>query len=96
MNSNKIVADSLTESLREFQEAIAAQLEVGKVEEWDGRTLLKREEKIRESALILGGKCIGIVLEKLSNCHKAQLRAINQTQGWWRLYQLSKNLYSCR
>ena len=84
MNPNKIVADSLTESLREFQAAIAVQLEVGKAEQWDGRTLLKREEKIRESALILAGKCIGILLKKLSNCHEAQLRAVNQTQGWWR------------
>ena len=63
---------------------IAAQLEVGKVEQWDGRTLLKREKKIREAALILGGKCIAILLKKLSNCQEAQSRAVNQTQGWWR------------
>ena len=79
MNSNKIVADSLTECLREFQAAIAPLLELGKVEQWDGRTLLKREKKIREAALILGGKCIAILLKKLSDCHEVQLRAINQT-----------------
>ena len=60
VSSNKIVADSLTESLREFQAAIAPWLERGKAEQWDGKTLLKREKKIREAALILGGKCIGI------------------------------------
>ena len=54
------------------------------MEQWDGRTLLKREKKIREAALILAGKSIAILLEKLSNCQEAQLRAINQTQGWWR------------
>ena len=84
LNSNKIVTDSLTKSLQDFQQAIAPLLELGKVEQWDGRTLLKREEKIREAALILGGKCIAIVLKKLSYCHEVQLRAINQTQGWWR------------
>ncbi len=89
----KITTDSLAQVLREFQMTIARRavaspiaplLELEKVEQWDGKTLRKREEKIRESALILGGKCIAILLKKLSNCHEAQLRAINQTQGWWR------------
>lgn len=84
MNCLKITTDSLAQLLREFQMAIAPLLELGKVEEWDGRTLRQREEKLRESALILGGKCIAILLKKLSNCHEVQLRAINQTQGWWR------------
>ena len=51
----KITTDSLAQVLREFQMTIAPLLELGKVEQWDGRTLLKREEKIREAALILGG-----------------------------------------
>ncbi len=84
MNCLKITTDSLAQLLREFQMALAPLLQLGKVEQWDGRTLLKREEKIRESALILGGKCIAILLKKLSNCHEIKLRAINQTQGWWR------------
>ncbi len=93
MNSNQIVANSLTESLQEFQKApsltgrlrlIAPFLELGKVEQWDGKALKKREEKIREAALILAGKCIAVLLEKLANCQAAQERAVNQTKGWWR------------
>ena len=84
MNANKISSLSLTESLKDFQRTIAPILELGKVEQWDGRTLLQREEKIREAALVLAGKCIALLLEKLSNSHEAQSRAVNQTQGWWR------------
>ncbi len=89
----KITTDSLAQVLREFQMApsltgrlrlIAPLLELGKVDEWDSITLLKREKKIRESALILGGKCIAILLKKLSYSHEVCSRAINQTQGWWR------------
>ncbi len=54
------------------------------MEQWDGRTLLQREEKIREAALILAGKCIAILLEKLANWQEAKERAVNQTKGWWR------------
>ncbi len=42
------------------------------------------EEKIRELVIILGGKCIAILLEKLSECYEAQARALEQTKGWWR------------
>ncbi len=84
MNSNKITSLSLTELLKDFHRAIAPLLELGKVEQWDGRTLLQREEKIREAALILAGKCIAFLLEQLSNWHEAQERAVTQTQGWWR------------
>ena len=84
MNSNQIVSHSLTESLQKFQKAIAPFLELGKVEQWDGKKLKKREEKIREAALILAGKCIAILLEKLANWQAAQERAVNQTKGWWR------------
>ena len=54
------------------------------MEQWDGKTLKKREEKIREAALILAGKCIAILLEKLANWQEAKERAVNQTLGWWR------------
>ena len=84
MNSNQIVANSLTEALTDFQTAIASLLELGKVEQWDGISLLHREEKIREAALILAGKCIAILLKKLANWQSAQERAVNQTLGWWR------------
>ena len=84
MNSNKITSLSLTESLKDFQRAIAPLLELGKVEQWDGRSLLQREEKIRDAALILAGKCIAILLEQLSQWDEALEFAGTQTKGWWR------------
>ncbi len=84
MNSNQIVANSLTEAVNNFQREIAPLLELGKVEQWNGKTLKKREENIREAALILAGKCIAFLLKKLANWQAAQERAVNQTKGWWR------------
>ena len=81
MNSNQIVANSLTEAVNNFQREIAPLLELGKVEQWNGKTLKKREENIRESALILAGKCIAFLLKKLANWQAAQERAVNQTNG---------------
>ena len=45
MNFEKIVTNSLTELLITFQQAIAPLLELGKIEDWDGTELKKREEK---------------------------------------------------
>ncbi len=59
-------------------------LELGEVEQWDGRTFLARERKIREAALILAGQCIALLLFQLTRWQKAQERAIEQTRGWWR------------
>ncbi len=84
MNSNKITSLSLTESLKDFQRDIAPLLELGKVEQWDGKTLKKREEKIRDLALVLAGKCIAILLYQLSKWDESQERAVAQTKGWWR------------
>lgn len=57
---NRNYTSSLTQLLMSFQGAIAPLLELGKIEDWDGRTLKKREEEIRELVIILGGKCIAI------------------------------------
>ncbi len=84
MNLQKIVTNSLTELLMSFQSAIAPLLELGKIDDWDGIELKKREEKIRELVIILGGKCIAILLEKLSLYSEAQEKAKEQTRGWWR------------
>ena len=59
--------------------ATAPLLELGKIEEWDGTKLKKRESEIRELVIILAGKCIAILLEKLSKCQEAQLKALEQT-----------------
>ena len=59
-------------------------LELGKIDNWDGIELKKREEQIRELVIILGGKCIAILLEKLSLYSEVQEKAKEQTRGWWR------------
>ncbi|MGK7953968.1 MAG: ISLre2 family transposase [Crocosphaera sp.] len=84
MNFQNVVTNSLTQLLKTFQSAIAPLLEIGKIEDWDGTELKKREEKIRELVIILAGKCIVILLEKLSLCSEAQEKAVEQTKGWWR------------
>ena len=84
MNFEKIVTNSLTELLTSFQAAIAPLLELGKIEDWDGTELKKREEEIRKLVIILGGKCIAILLKKLSKYSEAKERAKEQTKGWWR------------
>ena len=53
------------------------------VEEFDGRTIRDKEEKIREAAIILAGQCIALLLYNLSQLREAQDTAINQTKGWW-------------
>ncbi|MHC5721182.1 MAG: ISLre2-like element ISCst1 family transposase, partial [Nostoc sp.] len=58
-------------------------LELTNVSEWDGRILKEREQKIRDSALILAGQCIALLLYNLSQSQDALDTAITQTQGWW-------------
>ena len=75
MNSNKIVTDSLTKSLEDFQQAIAPLLEIGKIEQWDGKTLLKIEKKIREAALILGGGMYRYCTEKTLKVPRSTIKS---------------------
>ncbi len=84
MNSNQILSNSLGEALQDFQLAVAPLLKLGEISEWNGKILKQREEKIRELVLILGGKCIAILLKKLASCQEACSRALTETQGWWR------------
>ena len=84
MNFQNLVTSSLTQLLISFQSAIRPLLDLGEIPEWDGRTLKKREEEIRELVIILAGKCIAMLLEKLSKSYEAQAIALAQTKGWWR------------
>ncbi|MBE9237623.1 hypothetical protein IQ227_16720 [Anabaena aphanizomenioides LEGE 00250] len=68
-------------------------LDLTKIEEWDGRTVKEREEKIREAALVLAGQCIVMLLHKLSQSEVAHETAINQTKGYW--HPKTKR-YGCR
>ncbi len=84
VKSNQIVSNSLAEALQDFQRDLAPLLKLGEISEWNGKSLKQREEKIREAALVLGGQCIAILLEKLAAIPEVQSRALTQTQGWWR------------
>jgi hypothetical protein len=58
-------------------------LDLTKIEEWDGRVIKEREEKIRQTSLVLAGQCVAILLHKLSQAEATHQTAINQTKGWW-------------
>jgi hypothetical protein len=73
----------LSKSLEQFQEKVTKLLELTNISEWDGRFFKEREEKIRESALILAGECTALLLHKLSKSQKFLDKAMQQTQGWW-------------
>ena len=78
-------SSELNKSLENFALTITSALELTNVDEWDGRTLKKREEQIRVAALILAGQCVALLLYNLSQSKLAQETAINQTKGWWYL-----------
>ena len=84
LNDLSTIPESITQVLLEFIQAITPILELGEVEQWDGRSLLKKEQEIRELCLILAGKCIGILLKKLASSEEIQAHALKETQGWWR------------
>lgn len=73
----------LSKSLEHFQEKVTKLLEVIDIPYFDGQVLKAREEKIRESALILAGECIALLLHNLSKSQEFLDKAMHQTQGWW-------------
>jgi len=84
MNKNNFANFNLNQSVDNFQVNIRELLQLNNVAQWNGITLLEREEKIREAALILAGQCIGILLMELSQSREARETATELTQGWWR------------
>ena len=58
MNKNEFSNFNLEQSIHKFQVNIRELLELNNPAQWNGITLLEREEKIREAALILAGQCI--------------------------------------
>lgn len=83
MKKNIYANLNFADSLSDFQEDITKLLDFKNIEEWSGRVVKEREEKIRQSALVLAGQCIAILLHKLSQSESAHKTAINQTKGWW-------------
>ncbi len=70
-------------SLADCQKDVTKFLDFKNIEEWSGRIVKEREEKIRQAALVLAGQCIAILLHKLSQSESAHQTAINQTKRWW-------------
>jgi hypothetical protein len=84
MNCNTTIPATLdlTQSLKSFEQTIAAEMSLSDVHQWDGRTVCEREQSIRQAALILAGQCIALLLHKLSESKEARITAVKQTQGW--------------
>lgn len=66
-----------------FQEKVTKLLELTNISEFDGQILKSREDKIRESALILAGECIALLLHNLSKSQDFLEKSMQKTQGWW-------------
>ncbi len=82
-NTSNIPATlNLAQSLQTFEQTIVTALAVDDVGNWDGRTLRDREQEIRQSALILAGECIALLLHNLSQLKEAHTVAQLQTKGW--------------
>jgi hypothetical protein len=83
MKNNIYSTFDLSKSLEQFQEKVTKLLELTNIPEFDVRVFKSREEKIRESALVLAGECIALLLNNLSNSREFLDKAMKQTQGWW-------------
>jgi len=59
MNCDNTIAATLdlTQSIKNFQQTIAAEMSLSNVYQWDGRTICEREQVIKQAALILAGQC---------------------------------------
>ncbi|MGF2037269.1 MAG: ISLre2 family transposase [Nostoc sp. CmiVER01] len=83
MKNNIYSTFDFSKSLSHFQEKVTKLLELTNISEFDGRVLKLREDKIRESALILAGECIALLLHNLSKSQYFLEKSMQQTQGWW-------------
>lgn len=66
---NKFATLNITEALNNFSEIVTKALEISDVENWDGNQFLDKEKIIRESALVLAGECICLLLHKQDFFH---------------------------
>jgi transcription antitermination factor NusG len=58
MEKNIYATLDLTKSLEDFKDNVTKLLELANVNEWDGRVLKEREQKIRDGALVLAGQLV--------------------------------------
>ena len=83
MKNNIYCTFDLSKSVSHFQEKVTKILELTNIPEWNGQTFKLREKEIRESALILAGECIALLLHDLSKSQEFLHKTMQQTQGWW-------------
>lgn len=82
MKNNIYSTFDFSKSLSHFQEKVTKLLEITNIAEFEGIILKLREDKIRESALILAGECIALLLHNLSKPQDFLEKSIQHTQGW--------------
>jgi hypothetical protein len=92
MSKNKLTRFNLTEIMTKLSERVQKILEITGVENWDGTTVLEKEQQLREAGLILVGECTALLLQKLSELPQAQKIAIEKTKHW----QLPKSVRNGR
>ncbi|MBD2512287.1 ISLre2 family transposase [Nostoc muscorum FACHB-395] len=83
MKNNIYCTFDLSKSVSHFQEKVTKVLELTNIPEWNGQTFKLREKEIRESALILAGECIALLLHNLSKSQEFLHKTMQETQGWW-------------
>lgn len=83
MKNNIYCTFDLSKSVSHFQEKVTKILELTNIPEWNGQTFKLREKEIRESALILAGECIALLLHNLSTSQEFLHKTMQETQGWW-------------
>ncbi|QFS51463.1 hypothetical protein GXM_08957 [Nostoc sphaeroides CCNUC1] len=83
----------LAKSLKDFEIQVTKLLELTNVSVWDGQVFKEREQKIRDSALILAGQCIALFLYNLSQSQSVLDTAKTQT-SWLVASQNPKTWFS--
>ena len=84
MNKKNFATLDFNKSLKDFKDNVTKILELTDIENWDGIKIKEKEEEIRNSALILAGQCVAILLYDISKSDLAINTANKKTQKWWR------------
>ena len=83
MKNNIYCTWDFSKSLSHFQEKVTKLLESTNISEFDGILLKLREGEIRESALVLAGECIALLLNNLSKSQEFFDKAMHHPCVWW-------------
>ena len=66
MNKKTFATLDFNKSLKDFKDNVTKILELTDIENWDAVKIKEKEEEIRNSALILAGQCVAILLYDIS------------------------------